>query len=79
MKLSRGQVEVTQPGLEPYGPGLRADGQAAWGWRRLAAPPLTWGQQSFSRLMVFPQTYTSWAMWLRNTGTQSSASLEMST
>lgn len=43
------------------------------------AAPLTWGQQTFSKLMVFPQTYTSWAMCFKNTGTQSSTSLEMST
>lgn len=38
---------------------------------------LTWGQQIFSRLMVFPQTYTSLAMCLRKTGTQSSTLFEM--
>ena len=51
-------------------PGLQGQGTRA---------ALTRGQQTFSRLMVFPQTYTSWAMCFKNTGTQSSASLEMST
>lgn len=42
-------------------------------------PKLTLGQHNFSKFMVFPHMYTSLAICLRNTGTQSSTSLEIKT
>lgn len=42
-------------------------------------PKLTLGQHNFSKFMVFPHMYTSLAICLRNTGTQSSTSFEIKT